>query len=257
MKLLKKIKQHQFLLEEMVKRDFNKKYRRTVLGVAWSILSPLMMLFTMRFIFINLLGRDTPHYTIFLFSGLIVFNYFNSATKSGMKSIAGSAGIFTKVTVPKYLFLISTNIQSTINFAMSLAVYFFLVALDGLSFTWKFILLLYPICGITLVNVGMGLILSTLYIFFRDIEFVYSQMIRILRYCSAIFYSVDRFPVDVQLIFLLNPVYLCINYFRTVVIDGQIPSLTIHLLILVYASVTMGIGGWMYKKFNRRFLYHV
>ena len=123
MKLLNKLKQHQFLLEELVKRDFNKKYRRTALGVVWSILSPLIMLFTMRIIFINLLGNTTPHFTVFLFSGIIVFSYFSDASKGGMQAIAGSAGIFTKVAVPKYLFILSKNVQAFVNFLLTLFVW--------------------------------------------------------------------------------------------------------------------------------------
>ena len=257
MKLLKKLKQHQFLLEELVKRDFTKKYKRTVLGVAWSILSPLLMLFVLKLIFTHFFGRDTPHFTVYLFCGNIIYTYFSDATKGGMSTIMENSGIFTKVNVPKYLFLLSKNVQAFVNFLIILGILFVFVALDGLAFTWKFFLLLYPICALVLFNVGIGMVLSALFVFFRDIKYLYDVALRLLLYTSAIFYSVDKYPVEVQKWFLCNPIYVFILYFRTIIIDGAIPSLLIHLLILAYTGLALGIGCWMYKKYNRRFLYHV
>ena len=105
--MIEKIKKHQFLFEELVKRDFKKKYKRTVLGMAWSILSPLLTLLVMRLVFTQFFGRNTPHYTIYLFCGNLVFAFFNESTTQGMSSLMSNASIFTKVNVPKYLFLFS------------------------------------------------------------------------------------------------------------------------------------------------------
>ena len=257
MELIKKLKQHQFLFEELVKRDFNKKYKRTVLGVVWSVLGPLLTLFVMKLVFTQFFGRTTPHFTIYLFCGHLIFTYFSEATKGGMSTIMGNAGIFTKVNVPKYLFLLSKNVQSFINFLLILAVFFVFVAFDGLAFTWKFLLLLYPIVGLVLFNIGVGMILSALFVFFRDIKYLYDVLVRLVMYMSAIFYDVSRYPEEIQRLFLLNPVYVFIRYFRLVVIEAAIPSLAIHLLILFYTALVLGIGCWMYKKYNRRFLYYV
>ena len=83
-KSVQKLKKYQFLFEELVKRDFKKKYKRTVLGMAWSVLSPLLMLLVMKLVFTQFFGRNTPHYTIYLFCGNIVFSYFNDSTTQGM-----------------------------------------------------------------------------------------------------------------------------------------------------------------------------
>ena len=161
-----KLKSHQFLFEELVKRDFKKKYKRTVLGMAWSILAPLLQLAVMTLVFTQFFGRNTPHYMIYIFCGNLIFSFFSDATKGGMGTIMGNAGIFTKVNVPKYLFLFSRNVQALINFGLILAVFFVFVAFDGLPFTWKFICLLYPITCLILFNIGMGMILSALFVFF-------------------------------------------------------------------------------------------
>lgn len=131
------------------------------------------------------------------------------------------------------------------------------VAIDGLPFTWKFICLLYPVAGLILFNVGMGMILSALYVFFRDIQYLYDVFTMLLMYVSAIFYTIDSYPQMTQNLFLLNPVYLFISYFRQIVIDGAIPSGWFHLLIAVWTGAILGLGCWMYKKYNTRFLYYV
>lgn len=254
---MQKLKQYQFLFEELVKRDFKKKYKRTVLGMAWSILSPLLMLLVMKLVFTQFFGRNMEHYTTYLFCGNLVFSYFSESTGQGMQSLMGNAGIFTKVNVPKYLFLFSKNVQALINFGLTLIVFFLFCILDGITFTWKFLLLLYPICTLLLFNIGVGLILSALFVFFRDIQYLWSVFTQLLMYLSAIFYTIDQYPYTVQCLFLLNPVYLHIRYFRKIVIDGEIPTIWFHLLMLAYVAVVLGLGCWMYKKYNTRFLYYV
>lgn len=248
---------HRFLFEELVKRDFRKKYKRTVLGMGWSLLSPLLMLLVMSMVFTRFFGRDTPHYIIYLFCGNLVFTYFSESTKSGMRALTDNAKIFTKVTVPKYLFLFSKNIQTFISFLLTLVVFFLFVAIDGLPFTWKFICLLYPIICLVLFNIGVGLILSALYIFFRDTAYLYDVFVRLLTYLSAIFYTIDRYSAAIQNLFLLNPVYLFIRYFRKIVIESTIPTVWFHLLMAADVMIVLGIGCWIYKKYNTRFLYYV
>jgi len=255
--MIERYKKYQFLFEELVKRDFKKKYKRTVLGMAWSILSPLLTLLVMKLVFTQFFGRNTLHYTIYLFCGNLVFSYFNESTSQGMTSLMGNAGIFTKVNVPKYLFLFSKNVQTMINFGLTLCVFFVFCVLDGITFTWKFILLLYPICCLALFNIGAGLVLSALFVFFRDVQYLWSVFTMLLMYMSAIFYTIDSYSPMTQNIFLLNPVYLFIRYFRKIVIDATIPTVWFHLLMLADVVIVLAIGGWMYKKYNTRFLYYV
>ena len=255
--MFNKLLRHQFLFEELVKRDFKKKYKRTVLGMAWSVLSPLLMLLVMRLVFTQFFGRGMEHYTTYLFCGNLVFSYFSESTGQGMTSLMGNAGIFTKVNVPKYLFLFSKNVQTLINFGLTLCVFFVFCVLDGITFTWKFICLLYPICCLVLFNVGVGLILSAMFVFFRDIQYLLSVFTQLLMYMSAIFYTIDSYSYTVQCLFLLNPLYLFIRYFRKIVIEATIPTIWFHLLMLADVIIVFGIGCWMYKKYNTRFLYYV
>ena len=248
---------NQFLFSELVKRDFKKKYKRTVLGMLWSILSPLFMLAVMAVIFTQFFGNNTEHYIIYLFSGQIIFNYFMESTSEGMNSLVANASIFTKINVPKYLFLFSKNISALINFGLILVVYFFFVYLNGIAFSWKFILLIYPVICLITINLGMGLILSALFIFFRDVEYIYRLFMQVVMYGSAIFYNISGLPEHIQKFFYLNPIFTCIAYFRTVVIKNNVPDLYLHCLLAFYAITLLLIGCYIYKKYNYRFLYYV
>lgn len=246
-----------FLFEELVKRDFKKKYKRTLLGMGWSVLSPLLMLLVMNLVFSRFFGRTTNHYTIYLFCGLLVFSYYSESTGAGMKSLLANARIFSKINVPKYMFLLSGNVSSFINFCLTLCVLFVFVAMDHIPFKPTFFLLVYPVGCLLVLNIGVGLVLSALYVFFRDIQYLYSVFLRLLLYVSAIFYNVDAFPADKQVFFFANPVYCYIKYFRTIIIDGRVPSAAYHILCAFYAVSALIVGGYIYRRYNRKFLYYV
>lgn len=255
--MIAKIRRYRFLFEELVKRDFKQRYKRTVLGVIWSMLAPLLTLLIMSIVFSHFFARSIPHFIIYMFAGNLVFFYYKDATKGGMAALLTNAKVFTKVNVPKYMFLLSRNVSSLINFALTLVIFFVFVAADGLAFTWKFILLIYPIGCLLVFNLGLGLILSALYVIFRDMQYLYDIFTTLLMYLSAIFYSIETFPAQMQTLFHLNPVYVYIAYFRMIVIHGVVPSPGYHLLCAFYALLVLTIGGAIYKKYNYRFLYYV
>jgi len=247
----------QFLFEELVKRDFKKKYKRTILGMLWSVLSPLLMLCVMATIFGQFFGRNTPHYIIFVFTGQVLFQFYTESTNEGMNALMSNASIFSKINVPKYLFLFSKNISALINFGIILLIYFVFVWFDGITFTLKFLCLIYPIICLIFINLGIGLVLSALFIFFRDIQYLYRLFTQVVMYGSAIFYSIDSLSLATQRIFYCNPIFVCITYFRSIVLHNTVPDLWLHLLLAGYAIVLFGIGCWVYKKYNYKFLYYV
>ena len=255
--LILKIKQYRFLFEELVKRDFTKKYKRTVLGMIWSVLGPLMTLGVMALVFTQFFGRSMEHYTIYMFCGNLIYSYFKDSTFLGMTSLYDNSSIFSKVNVPKYMFLLSKNVSSLINFGINLLVLFLFCLFDGVAFTWKFVLLIYPIICLIIFNLGVGLILSAMYVIFRDTKYLYDIFTLLLMYVSAIFYSVSAYPAHIQQLFNLNPIYVYIRYFREIILDGVIPSAGLHLIALVYALAAFAIGALIYRKNNYKFLYYI
>lgn len=256
--MLKRFLSYRFLLEELTKRDFIQKYKRSYLGLVWSVLSPLLTFLVMWFVFTNFFGRTTPHYSIYLFAGVMMLNFFSESTSGGMVSLVSNIGIFSKLNIPKYMFILSKNISSFINFILTFLVFFIFIVFDDISlFSWKYAYLLYPISCMLFLNIGVGLIMSTLYIYFKDIQYLYQVFLRLLMYLSAVFYRVDSFPEQTQRLFNLNAVYLAIKYVRSITIDNIRPPFLDHILLLSYSFGVFLIGCIVYLRNNKKFMYHV
>lgn len=221
------------------------------------MLGPLLQLLVMALVFTRFFGRTTPHYIIYVFAGNLVFSYFKESTNGGMQALNANSGIISKINTPKYLFLLSKNVSALINFAFSLLIFFIFVVGDRINFTPRFFLLAYPIFCLLVFNIGIGLILSALFVFFKDIKYLYDIFTHLLMYLSAIFYTVDSFSITQQRLFLLNPVYSYIHYFRLVVLHDVTPSANVHLVCGLYAVAALFIGYVFYKKYNYRFLYYM
>ncbi len=252
-----KLKEYKFLFSELVKRDFKKKYKRTVLGMLWSVLSPLLNVLVLLLVFSQIFGKNSPHFIIYIFSGTLVMSFYTEATQGCMRGLMANASIFTKINVPKYLFLFSKAFQAFINFLLTLGLYIVFCIFDGIKFNVNMLMLFYPIIMLLIFSLGVGMILSALFVFFRDIEYLYGVFLILLNYVSAIFYPITIVPEQFRKIFMLNPVYVYIHYFRVVVIDGAMPSLGHHALCALYALIAIAIGCGIYRKYNHEFLYYV
>jgi len=249
-------RRHWFLLQELVRRDFTQKYKRTFLGVLWSVLSPLFSLFVMYFIFGTFFAKSLPSYMTYLFAGQIVFGFFSDGTRGGMYSVLGNSVILSKINIPKYIFLLSQNIKALISFGINFCVFLAVAVLCGNGLHLRYILLLLPVVCLLLFNIGCSLFLSTVYVFFRDAMYLYGVFTQLLCYFSAIFYNVSSFPQHIRWIFLLNPIYVYITYFRDIVIGGTIPSPALHALTLLYPLLALAIGGCVFHHFEKRFIYY-
>lgn len=251
------IKKHKFLFEELVKRDFKKKYKRTILGFLWSMLSPLFMLGVMSFVFSQFFGRTIEYYVLYILAGQIVFAYFSESTNSGMIALLANASIFSKINIPKYLFVLSKNISALINFLLTVFIFFIFVFSYGIEINIKMLLIIYPVFWLIIFNYGVGLFLSAIYIFFKDMQYLYSLILQVIMYGSAIFYNIDILSENLQTIFYLNPVYVYILFIREVVIYDNIPDLFIWILALMYAVISLVLGMIIYKKYNYKFIYYI
>lgn len=236
-----------FLLEQLIRRDFTKRYKRTILGFAWSILSPLLLLVVMNFVYTAIFGRE-EHYSVFLFSGYVQYQYFNTCTKGVMRSIAGNANIISKVNVEKILFVISENVSYLITFLCTLSIYFLFVRLDGIRFTPILLWTIVPICYLVLMTFSVGLIVSVVYVYVRDLKYFYPVLCRIMLYLSAVFYNPSIFPDKLQILFWANPLYLGIYFMRSIVIDGVVPNGSVFLLMFLVLAVLLGGGVLLYQR---------
>ena len=251
-----KIKQYRFLFEELTKRDFKKKYKRAFLGVLWSVISPFMTFLVQFFIFGYIFRRQDTQYVIYLLSGTLMYSFFTNATTTGMFTMYSNGSILSKVKVPKSLFILSSNFASIFNFLLTLIVYFVFMIFCHVNFGLHLLAMLFPIICLTIFNIGMSYILSALFVFFRDMQYLYQIFTTLLMYMSATFYEITRFPENLRFIFDVNPIYQFISYLRQVVIYSSIPDLTTHLICLCFSFGILGIGYFVHKKTEQKFVYY-
>lgn len=251
-----KISQHRFLFEELVKRDFKKKYKRTVLGMLWSVVSPFLTFLIQLFIFGSLFKRGDSNFVIYLLTGNLMFHFFSDTTTTGMFSMYANSAVLSKINVPKSVFLLSSNVAGVFNFLLTFLVYFVFMIFTGVNFGPHLLLMVYPILCMIIFNIGISYILSALFVFFRDIQYLYSIAVTLLMYVSAIFYYADSLPESIQFVFAINPVYRYIAYMRQLVIDSTIPNLTSHIICLAFAVGALSIGYIFHKKTEKSFVYY-
>lgn len=255
--ILTTLAKNKFLFDELVKRDFKKKYKRTVLGFFWSMLSPFMMLGVMAFVFNQFFGRMIEHYVLYILAGQIVFGYFSESTNTGMTALLNNSEIFSKINIPKFLFVLSRNISALINFGMTVLIFFVFIFATGVSPSFLMLLIVYPIVCLIIFNYGIGLILSALYIFFRDIQYLYSLALQVIMYGSAIFYDINMLDSEYRIVFYFNPIYIFTTFIRDVAIYGNVPSALVTILCAVYSLLALFIGFFVYKKYDYRFIYYI
>lgn len=251
-----KIKQYRFLFEELTKRDFKKKYKRTLLGVLWSVISPFVTFLVQYFVFGYIFRRHDTQFVIYLLSGTLMFNFFTNATTAGMFSMYSNGGILSKVNVPKSLFVLSSNSAAIFNFLLTLVIYFGFMVFCHVSFGVHLLMMIFPILCLIIFNIGMSYILSSLFVFFRDMQYLYQIFTMLLMYMSAIFYEIDRFPENLRFVFDINPIYHFVTYIRQLVIYATVPDLTSHIICLAFAFGMLAIGYFVHRKTEQKFVYY-
>lgn len=260
------VKKYSFLLQQLVMRDFKVKYKRSVLGVVWSILYPLLMTSVMAIVFTNMFrfSMEGVNYVVYLISGLVVFNYFSEATNNAMLSIVGNSTLINKVYIPKYLFPIAKCIFVGINFLFSLIPLFLILLLSGDKVAGTkcyiniyYLLLPFIYLFMFMFVTGVSYILSTLAVYLRDTIYIWGIGLTILQYFTPLFYSILILPEWLQKIIIFNPLYQFINASRDIFLFSQMPTWTNLLGCFLSGTVVLLIGLVVFKKNQDKFIYYV
>lgn len=248
-----------FLLQQLVSRDFKVKYKRSVLGVVWSLLYPLLMMGVMAIVFSNIFKFSTPgvNYLAYLMIGLTLFNYFNEASNLAMSSVVANFSLINKVYIPKYIFPISKCIFVGINFLLTLIPLYLVIILTGTGLNWWHLLLPYAFLCLFLFTIGIGFILSTVSVFLRDMFYIYGIVTTILNYLTPIMYDISIIDPRLQMILKVNPLYQFINFSRTIILYGNCPTVGQFIMCGVSALVTFILGIFIFKKNQDKFIYYV
>lgn len=256
-KSIYQLKKYHFLLTQLVSRDFKTKYKRSILGVLWSLLNPLLTMTVQYIVFCELFRWDIEHFAVYLLIGTVMFNFFSESTSQALTSITGNSGLITKVYLPKYIFPVSKVLSSCINLGFSLIVLYAIIFASGLRLNIYHLLLPFSFLCVILFSIGMGLILSSLMVFFRDMQFLYSVIIVLWMYLTPLFYPEDIMPDRFQWIMECNPLYHFIRYARNIILDGSLPTLRAHVICLVFVVGSLLIGIAVFKKTQNKFIFNI
>lgn len=255
--LVQIISRYGFLVQQLVARDFKNKYKRSVLGMFWSFLNPLLTTLVQYVVFSSIFKSNTENFVVYLLTGTIFFNFFSEASNMAMSSIVNNSSLITKVYVPKYIYPLSRVLSSGVNFAISMIPWILVILVTGVEITPAILLVIFPIICNVILAMGMGLFLSAIMVFFRDTQFLYGVVLTILMYLTPIFYPVTIIPEQYRWMFLLNPVSNNIVFARSCVLDGIFPGMPLALLCLGYSLAILALGAWIFKKTQDRFILHI
>ena len=254
---IKTFHEYKSLLWEFVKRDIKLKYRNSALGILWSMLNPLLIMIVLTFIFSNIFKNSIPNFPVYCLSGRLLYDFFSQATNQSMVSITGKSSLIKKIYVPRYLYPLSRVISSFIIFLISLIPLVVIMIVTGVKLGRMNLLIIYPLGTLFFIGLGIGLILSAINVFFRDLQHLYSVVLLILMYMSAIFYSPDIINPQYMFVLRLNPVFPVISVFRDCILYGQITSRGNWILCGIYAVVTMIVGIVVFYKKQNEFILHI
>lgn len=245
------------LLSQLVVRDLKTRYRRSVLGYLWSVLNPLLMMMVLTFVFSTLFKNDIPNFPIYLLSGQLIYNYFSEATNMALHSILSGAALIKKVSIPKYILPFSRTLSAFVNLLFSLVAIIIVMLITRTPLTWNVLLFPFPLFYIFLVSTGIGLVLSAMAVYFRDIIHLYGVFLTILMYMTPIFYPISILPNFVRNIIRINPLFHIVEMFRMVVLYNTVPTVRNHLVCLGFGVITLFIGLCIFRKSQDQFILHI
>lgn len=253
---------NRFILKQLVTKDFKRKYRRSVLGIAWSVLNPLMMMIVMSVVFSFVFRADIENYPLYLILGNITFSFMSESTSQALMSFIDAAPLLKKVRVSRFVFPVQKVLFALVNFTFSLVA----VALVMLWFrvvpTWHIIWL--PVCLFLLVLFcsGIGLIVGSLAVFFRDVVHLWSVILTAWTYLTPIFWvptqlAANGAPTWVMSIVELNPMYGFVTFMRDIFLWNQNPSMQTLGLCVIWALVMLGVGILVFRKTQHKFILYI
>jgi len=244
--------QHRELIWTLTVVDLKNRYQNTALGFFWSLLSPLLMALVLYFVFRHLWGQEGD-FAINLVVGIMAWQFFATGTSSALGAIVGKPSLVTRVYIPRQILVLSNALSTLINSLLTFIVLLFiiLVVLGHLPVT----VLLFPLVHIIFFwfVLGAGLLLSSLFVYFRDINQIWEVLIRVLFFGSPIFYPLSIVPAYLMPYYRLNPVTEFIVIYRDVMVAGNLPSLHSIVVVICFAVAAYLVGSFTFNKLQRRF----
>jgi len=251
------IKQYIFVIRELVSREIKRKYTRSTLGVLWSVLAPLLNMTVMSLIFTTIFTRDIENFPIYYLTGIILWNMFSAGSAQAMTSLVDNKSMLIKVKLPTGIFPLARCCTALTNLSYSLIAYVIMLVVFQIKLNAAFLLMPIYILLTFLFTLGIGKALSVMYIFFGDIQHLYTVLLTLWMFCSAIFYPVDRVAGVMRIIINNNPMYIFIAAARRSILEGLAPTPREWVMMLLWSLGVYLFGTIIFDKFQNRVMQHI
>lgn len=242
---LKELGKYRYLLGQLIRRDILTRYKRSFLGVAWTMLNPLGTMLILTFVFSNFFKSDIAHYPVYILSGLLVWNFFSQGTNASISGLVWGGSLLKRIYIPCTIFGVSAIGTALVNLFISLVPLVIVMLVTGAQFSWSMLFLPVSILLLTAFTLGVGLFISSLAVFFPDVAEMYQVLLTAWMYLTPIIYPETMIPAKWLPYYQINPMYWMVKIFRLPIIDGRLPYWQEFLPALAWA-VGMLIVGWVY-----------
>ena len=258
-----RLSKDRYILQQLVTKDFKLRYRRSILGVVWSVLNPLLMMMIMSFVFSYFLrGSNVENYPLYLIVGNITFSLMSEATNGGLTSIISAAPLLKKVKVDRWVFPVQKVFSAAVNFAFSLIAVAIVMVFDGVMPTIHVLWFVVGLVLVMLFSIGIGLFIGALAVFFRDMIHLWSVVLTAWTYLTPIFWDLSLLtnsnaPRIVVWIVKANPMYNYLEIMRSAFVYQNNPSVTVLALAAIWAVIALVIGIAVFKKTEHKFILYI
>lgn len=251
------LKRNWFTVSSLVSKDFKLKYRRSTLGVVWSVLNPLLMMVVLSAVFSTFFRFAIPNYPLYIILGNTLFALMSESTTSAMWSILESSSLIKKVRIEKLIFPIEKVLFQLVNFCISLIAVAIVMIYFRITPTVSLLALPLLLVFVVLFSAGLGMALSALAVFFRDVCHLWGVIITAWTYATPLFYPLEVLPEWMLPVMQINPMYHYVTYFRDLLLNGTVPGLSENLICATMAITTFAIGLLIFKKTEKKFILYV
>ena len=240
------------LIKNLVISDLKTKYSSSVLGFAWSMLNPLLMMLVLYFVFSNIF-KSQENFVVYLLTGILAWRFFAIGTTSAMGSIVGKSSLVTKIYIPREILTLSTALSSLISSTLEFLVLIPLLMILGAKVSITVVM--FPMVHLMyfLIIYGVSLILASLYVYYRDLNQIWDVVLQVGFFLSPIIYPLSLVPAKYEFYYMLNPITRLINMYRDIILDGTIPKISDFVVVLIFGAILLLVGSAIFRKLSRRF----
>ena len=247
--------ENRFILKRMIYTNFKTRYKRSYLGVIWSLLNPLLNMVVFVVIFSNLFRFDIPHYPLYIFAGNMIFSFYSSSTAEAMMQIIGNGPMIRRVYLPKTVYVISGIGINGINLILTAIPFIIIAFIDKVEYSSALFLIIPAILLLTFFVVGMSLLVATITTYLNDFSQIWSVILTLWMYLTPLFYPETIIPDEFIVAFRLNPMYIFMTLFRDPVLYQKIPDPILWINGSLYGFGVLILGWWIFTKHSNDFAY--